>query len=463
MSETFLNNRYRLTLNLGAGGFGETFIGEDTQMPSLRPCVIKKLKPINNNPEVYKLVKQRFEREAAILEQLGESHDQIPSLYAYFTENNHFYLVQELIKGKTLKQLLKEQGILTENQVKNILVDLLNVLDYVHTQGIIHRDIKPENIIVREKDNKPVLIDFGAVRETMGTTITAGGSTSSSIIIGTPGFMSGEQAAGHAIFSSDLYSLGLTAIYLLTGKLPQNLPVDLDSSEILWHDYLSDDVQSNLINIIDKAIKNNPRDRYHNAKDMLAALKSDHTVATANSNITNNSLTPQVESNNSNNQEATQNNTVEIKINFNYEKKWIIITGLLGVITLILAAIAIFYPKKSLLLSQVFPSYKSNILSPAQAFIPCPGNTQLLLLGETPNYQFAICGENKKPVYYIGSNKNGKGEIKVRYSEAGFVYGVNLFLPPSYENTNIENPTLRVFEGGKSILNEKVILLYKLE
>ncbi|HEY9701711.1 MAG TPA: protein kinase, partial [Allocoleopsis sp.] len=135
-----LNNRYRIIEKLGSGGFGDTFLAEDTQMPSLRHCVIKQLKPINNNPEVYELVKQRFQREAAILEKLGENHSQIPRLYAYFEENEQFYLVQELIEGKTLKQLIKEEGVLTDTQVQNLLLDLLPVLDYVHNEGIVHRD-----------------------------------------------------------------------------------------------------------------------------------------------------------------------------------------------------------------------------------------------------------------------------------------------------------------------------------
>lgn len=97
MNQQILNNRYRIINTLASGGFGETFLAQDTQMPSGRFCVIKQLKPIVNNPQIYQLVQERFQREAAILEELGETNNQIPRLYAYFTENGQFYLVQEWI------------------------------------------------------------------------------------------------------------------------------------------------------------------------------------------------------------------------------------------------------------------------------------------------------------------------------------------------------------------------------
>jgi serine/threonine-protein kinase len=273
---TLLNNRYKLLGVLGGGGFGETFLAEDTQMPSGRRCVIKQLKPVVDNPQVYQLVQDRFQREAAILEELGDGSNQIPELYAYFIENGQFYLVQEYIEGYTLTQIVQQQGLMSETSVKDILINILPILNYVHSKHMVHRDIKPDNILIRSCDGKPVLIDFGAVKETMGTVVTPSGNSSRSIVIGTPGYMPMEQTAGRPVFASDIYSLGLTAIYLLTGKIPQQLATDPATGEILWRPHALN-VSPSFAMVLDKAIQQSPRDRYLNARDMLAALQSGST------------------------------------------------------------------------------------------------------------------------------------------------------------------------------------------
>ncbi|OUL30709.1 serine/threonine protein kinase [Nostoc sp. T09] len=270
--QTLLNNRYQVIQTLGGGGFGETFLAEDTQMPSKRRCVIKQLKPIHNNPQIYQLVQERFQREAAILEDLGGSTDQIPTLYAYFQSEGQFYVVQEWVEGQTLTVKVQQQGLLGESAVREILVNLLPILEYIHSKRIIHRDIKPDNIILRYRDNKPVLIDFGAVRETMGTVFNSQGNPTSSIVIGTPGYMPSEQAMGRPVFSSDLYSLGMTAIYLLTGKQPPELETDPRTGEIIWHQHALS-VSPTFAGVIDRAIAYHPRDRFATAREMLQALQ----------------------------------------------------------------------------------------------------------------------------------------------------------------------------------------------
>ncbi|AKG22057.1 serine/threonine-protein kinase [Calothrix sp. 336/3] len=274
--QMLLNNRYRVIQTLGGGGFGETFLAEDTQMPSQRRCVIKQLKPIQDNPQVYQLVQQRFQREAAILEDLGDRSEQIPRLYAYFSENNKFYLVQEYIEGQTLTALLKQQGTVSESTVKSILVSILPVLEYVHNRGIVHRDIKPDNILLRYADGKPVLIDFGAVKETVQTVVTPSGNTQS-IVIGTPGFMASEQSVGRPMFASDIYSLGMTAIYLLTGRLPQEWGTDPATGAVLWRQYAN--VTPNFANILDQAIQFSARDRFVSAREMLEAIQAEGSVS----------------------------------------------------------------------------------------------------------------------------------------------------------------------------------------
>lgn len=273
MTEPLLNHRYQIVKTLGYGGFGETFLAEDTHLPSRRLCVIKRLKPITVDPFIQQLVEDRFAKEASVLEKLGSEHPQIPSLYAYFQEQDQYFLVQEWIEGDTLTKALQKEGSMTETVVKSLLISILDTLIYIHSQKIVHRDIKPDNIIIRERDQKPVLIDFGAVKESMGTIINSQGGFGSSIVIGTPGFMPSEQAAGRPVFSSDLYALGLVAIYLLTSTTPHQLSSDPASGEIIWH-HLIPTLSPSLTSIIDKAIMSHPRDRFSTAQEMKKALES---------------------------------------------------------------------------------------------------------------------------------------------------------------------------------------------
>ena len=271
--DTLLKNRYRIIEAISTGGFGETFLAEDTQMPSGRRCVIKQLKPTVNHPELYPVVQERFRREAAILEKLGEETDQIPRLYAYFEENEQFYLVQEWIEGETLTTRLQRLGRLNETEVKEILLSLLPVLEQVHQQGLIHRDIKPDNIILQHPSGKPVLIDFGAVKETMGTMLNSQGHPTASILIGTPGFMSSEQAVGYPLYSSDIYSLGMTALYLLTGKTVKEMNIDQETGKVLWREFIPN-ISSQFAKVLDQAIQFYPRERFSNTQEMLKALQT---------------------------------------------------------------------------------------------------------------------------------------------------------------------------------------------
>ena len=243
MTAALLNHRYRILRSLAEGGFGKTFLAEDTQMPSRRKCVIKQLKPMSvgaaspegNRPGIFAIIQQRFSREAAVLESVSKGNEQIPDLYAYFSERDQFYLVQEWVEGQPLSAV--PQNVWTEDRVNQLVVDALKVLSHVHQRNIIHRDIKPDNIILRKTDQLPCLIDFGAVKEVMSTVVTTSGSPKTSMVIGTPGFMPPEQAAGRPTFASDIYSLSMTAIYLLTGRSPIEISTDSSNGRLLWQQH----------------------------------------------------------------------------------------------------------------------------------------------------------------------------------------------------------------------------------
>ncbi|NEP39623.1 MAG: serine/threonine protein kinase, partial [Okeania sp. SIO2H7] len=191
-------------------------------------------------------------------------------LYQYSEFEGEFYLVQEWIDGVTLKEKVGGEGKLNESLVIEILIGVLKVLDYVHSKGKIHRDIKPENIILRSADGLPVLIDFGAVKEELKT-VSLNNQESRTIAIGTPGYVANEQMAGRPVSSSDLYALGLTAIYLLTGKNPNDLFFDLTTSKFVWRNEVLS-VSSEFGDILDKAIEDEAKDRYSSARQMLDLL-----------------------------------------------------------------------------------------------------------------------------------------------------------------------------------------------
>jgi serine/threonine protein kinase, bacterial len=265
---------YPISQQLGTGGFGTTYLATNTLMPSRPYCVVKQLIPTSTDPQVEQLIQDRFKQEAIVLENLGKgSNGMIPMLYHYFVEQGDFYLVQEYIEGQSLADRIRNYGVFTETQVRQFLTDILPTLTYIHSKGIIHRDIKPDNIMVRQSDNKPVLIDFGAVKEIMTTVMIPSASTAKSIVIGTPGFMPMEQMSGRPVFASDLYALSLTAIYLLTGKTPGEIETDPHSGAINWQ-VSAPNVSTELAEVLNKSIEYSPRDRYRNAPEMLQALGS---------------------------------------------------------------------------------------------------------------------------------------------------------------------------------------------
>ena len=246
-----IGGRYSILTLLGQGGFGTTFIAHDKHLPGNSHCVVKQLKPQSTDLLTLETARRLFDTEAKVLHQLG-THDQIPQLFAYFEENQEFYLVQELIEGNDLSNEIIPGKQLPEEQVISLLQDILKVLEYVHKQNVIHRDINPRNLIRRKPDNQLILIDFGAVKQ-VTTQVVKGGKTSFTIAIGTPGYRPSEQANGSPKLSSDIYAVGMVGIQALTGLIPEQIQTDSETGEISWLESLS--TRPELVDLLDKMVR----------------------------------------------------------------------------------------------------------------------------------------------------------------------------------------------------------------
>ncbi|MBD2145934.1 serine/threonine protein kinase [Sphaerospermopsis sp. FACHB-1194] len=265
-----LDHRYQVIRILATGGFGQTYIAEDTRRPGNPICVVKHLKPASTDQKIFETAKRLFNSEAETLEKLG-NHDQIPRLLAYFDENQEFFLVQEYIDGHTLTEELIPGQPWSQNQVMQLLLEVLEILEFVHQQGVIHRDIKPDNIIRRAADYKLVLVDFGAVKQLRSPLVSIGAQLTATVAIGTPGYMPTEQGQGKPRPNSDIYSLGIIAIQALTGVPANQFPEDPDTGEIIWQHFRP--VNYQLAEILSKMVRYHFKDRYQTATEALQACR----------------------------------------------------------------------------------------------------------------------------------------------------------------------------------------------
>lgn len=267
-----LAGHYKITQALSSGGFGQTFLSEDTHIPGNPVCVVKQLKPLNMSPQGLALAQRLFEQEARILTQLGQECDQIPNLLAYFTEDEEFYLAQEYIEGKTLDKELLPGAQWTESKVVELLQGVLPILTFIHSKGVIHRDIKPANLIRRQRDGKLVLIDFGAIKAVQEqVTAEIDPTVATGTRIGTQGYAPTEQGRGKPRPNSDLYALGMVGIQALTGRSPSQLDEDSQTGEIVW-EHLSS-ASSRLKAILSQMTRYHFKDRYQSASEALQAIQ----------------------------------------------------------------------------------------------------------------------------------------------------------------------------------------------
>ncbi|MDB9402379.1 serine/threonine-protein kinase [Microcystis aeruginosa CS-567/02-A1] len=287
---TVVDNRYRIIRQLGQGGFGRTYLAEDNHK-SQQTCVLKEFAPQVQAQQDLDKAKELFEREANVLKTL--QHPQIPrfhaSLQVQIGSKDFFFLVQDYIDGINYDQLLEQrqsQGTaFSEGEIITLLQQILPVLSYIHSGDVVHRDISPDNLIWRRSDHMPMLIDFGGVKQlpaAQGFWLTHLGGNNT--LLGKKGYAPEEQLRqGKVFFNSDLYSLAVTVLVLLTGKEPQKL---YDSYQGIWDWGKEIRVSSNFESVLKKMLAYKPSDRYERADQILQDLSSNTTATPQNTYLT---------------------------------------------------------------------------------------------------------------------------------------------------------------------------------
>ena len=265
-----IQERYRALKVIGQGGFGKTFLAQDESKPSQPRCVIKQFAFETINPNASKgtldVAVRLFEQEAKRLDDLGK-HPQIPELLSFTIHEGKQYLIQEFIDGETLEQELRRVGAFSEQQVRDVLVEVLQILEFVHSKSVIHRDISPDNIIRRRSDQKLVLVDFGAAKHATATLLAKTGTS-----IGKPSYGAPEQMLGKSVFQSDLFGLGVTCLHLLTNVEPFTL-YDVLENEYQWRQFLNGKVVSDKFGkILDRFTAYRVKERPNSVVEILQEL-----------------------------------------------------------------------------------------------------------------------------------------------------------------------------------------------
>jgi serine/threonine-protein kinase len=277
-----LGDRYRIIKEIGQGGFGRTYLSEDLNRFN-ELCVLKEFAPQVQGTALITKAQELFEREAGVLYRL--QHPQIPRFREMFRVNGtgkgQLFLVQDYVAGETYQQLLRQrqrQGqTFSEAEAIDLLVQILPVFDYIHSLGVIHRDISPDNLIKSQNDGKPMLIDFGGVKQVAVNAATQymPGSLNNSHLptrLGKVGYAPNEQMQRGVVFPhSDLYALAATVLVLLTGKEPPEL-IDPQNFTWNWRDRVH--LSPQLGSILDRMLLSRPADRFQSAQEVLQAIQT---------------------------------------------------------------------------------------------------------------------------------------------------------------------------------------------
>jgi len=253
-----LRERYVIEGVLARGGMSVLYRASDRHLPGA--WVVKEMMETVPNPEDREMIHEQFKREAAILSTL--SHPGLPRVIDFFEQHERLYLVEEFVAGETMRAMLERRDRVPEDEAVQFALQLLDVLGYLHEHGIVYRDLKPDNIIVTPEGNAR-LVDFGIAR------LFTVGKRRDTVLMGTPGFASPEHYGQRQTDArSDIYSLGATMHYLVTGRDPGDSPFLFEPPNqiVPGSDWFTD--------IVMMALESDPDERFQSAPEMRAALAS---------------------------------------------------------------------------------------------------------------------------------------------------------------------------------------------
>ncbi|OCQ95503.1 serine/threonine protein kinase [Oscillatoriales cyanobacterium USR001] len=261
---------YQVLRTLGQGGMGTTTLAWDRKAArssesgnSSAPSLIV-LKEMNADMAQIPKAQELFEREARTLKTL--KHPGIPQFFDFFVEGGKKYLAMEMLHGQDLEKRIYQRGPVTPQQAIEWMIQTCEVLDYIHSQQppIIHRDIKPANLLVRQRDNGITVLDFGAVKEI---------GTPPGTRIGVEGYTAPEQDRGKPVTQSDLYAIGPTLIFLLTGESPQKFYGQRGRAFGFNLEKIPT-IAPKLRSVINQTTEVKAGDRYPTAKKLIEALRN---------------------------------------------------------------------------------------------------------------------------------------------------------------------------------------------
>ncbi len=472
---TILQNRYRVTKLLGIGGFGRTYLAEEQDRFN-ELCVIKEFNPTDIGAEVLQKSKELFKREAAVLYKI--QHPQIPKFRAAFEQGKRLFLVQDFADGRTYAALLEEklqQGkTFSEAEVIEFLQQILPVLEYVHTQGIIHRDISLDNIILRLSDRLPILIDFGVVKAGLAK-LPSSQQLTHATTVGKLGYAPNEQLqTGQVSPNSDLYALAVSVVVMMTGRKPEKL---LDESTMTWrwHQWLPS-LTPWFGKVLNRMLSLRPNNRYQSASEVIQALRTLEGLVGKTSPDTNNSgANPPIPLH-----KVTRRTTsarpqpAKKTFNFQFNSPWILV-GLISGGFLLLAIVPVMligsmFPTSNIRLSpklvKALKSSKTISATPVASLSPSPSPTfspiaqsEIInpVLGQTTSKQGRLAANNN--MTYVIPAQQGQ-QLNTSVVKGGVTITV---LAPSKELLSFQTKQVPRWEGILPVAGEYYLQLNLIE